>query len=228
MAKGRISRKELLNEPDRFMVFVGRVIDFAKRHLTILTIGAVAFFLSLITVVVVTQVSHRNEIKASASVEKAMATYASVLKDKDEAAAYEAVKGEFSEIFDAYGSKQAAKIARIVYGDMSYSAGDADTAITMYQKALDDFEQAPAMKPIILSGLGHAYLLKKEYPKSIGYFEKILESQENLLKSDALFSLAWLYETTGDKVRSTEQYKKLLADFPDSVYGDMVKEKIQG
>ena len=228
MAKGNVSRKELLNEPDRFMVFTGKMIGFAKENLKAISIGAVALFLSLVIAVVAMQVSHRNETKASQRVEKALATYTSVLKDKDATAAYEAVKGEFKEIFDTYGSKQAVKIARIVYGDMSYSAGDADTAIAMYQKALDDFGQTPGLQPAILSGLGHAYILKKDYPNSIQTFEKLLGGQEKLLKSDALINLAWLYETTGDKARGIEQYKKLLADFPDTIYEDMIKEKIQG
>jgi predicted negative regulator of RcsB-dependent stress response len=64
----------------------------------------------------------------------------------------------------------AAKIARIIYGDISYNAGDADTAIAMYTLALEDFNQSPALKNIVLSGLGYAFVLKEEYPRSIQLF----------------------------------------------------------
>jgi tetratricopeptide (TPR) repeat protein len=228
MAKGGVSRKQLLNEPDKFMTFTGKLIAYAKSHLKPILICSAVVFLSLIIVATVGQVSRRNEKKASARVEKAVAKYVSILQDKDANAAYEEVKSEFNDIFDAYGSKNAVKIARIVYGDMSYSAGDADTAISMYQRALDDFNPTQGLKNIILSGLGHAYLLKKDYSQSIQYFEKISAGHEKTLKSDAMLNLAWLYETTGDKARSLAEYKQILADFPDTMYGDMIREKISG
>lgn len=228
MAKGGVSRKQLLNEPDKFMTFTGKLIAFGKYHLKVIVICTAVIFISLIIVATVSQVSRRNEYKASERVEKAVAKYGAILQDKDAKTAYEQVKSDFNDIFDAYGTKSAVKIARIVYGDMSYSAGDADTAIAMYNRALEDFSGTQGLKNIILSGLGHAYLLKKEYPQSIRYFEMISETQEKTLRSDALFNLAWLYETTGEKERSIARYKQILDDFPDTLYGELIKEKIRG
>ena len=228
MAKGGVSRKQLLNEPDKFMTFTGKLLAFGKSHLKIILSCTAVVFISLIIAVTASQVSRRNEAKASERVEKAVAKYASILQDKDAKVAYEQVKSDFNDIFDTYGSKQTVKIARIVYGDMSYSAGEADTAIAMYSQALEDFSHTRGLKNIILSGLGHAYLLKKEYPQSIRFFEMITENQEKTLQSDAFFNLAWLYESTGEKERSVAQYKRILADFPDTLYGDLIREKISG
>lgn len=228
MAKSNMSRKQLLNEPDKFMTFTGKLVAFGKSHLKLISICAAVVVVSLVIVATVSQVSRRNENKASERVEKALAQYTSILQKQDAKAAYEQIKTDFDDIFGEYGSKTAAKVARIVYADMSYSAGDADTAIAMYSQSLDDFSWSQGLKNIILSGLGHAYLLKKEYPSSIRYFEMISESQEKTLRSDALFSLAWLYETTGDKERSVAQYKRILDDFPDTLYGELIKEKISG
>jgi len=228
MAKGGVSRKQLLNEPDKFMTFTGKLIAYVKSHLKVILSCAAVIFVSLIIIATVSQVSRRNEVKASERVEKLVAKYSSVLQDEDAKVAYEQVKSDFNDLFDVYGSKRAVKIARIVYGDMSYSAGDADTAIAMYSHALDDFTQSQGLKNIILSGLGYAHLLKKEYPQSIRYFEMISASEEKTLRSDALFNLAWLYETNGEKERSVAQYKQILADFPDTSYGELIKEKIGG
>lgn len=228
MARGSALRKQLLNEPDKFMTFTGQLITYGKSHLKVILSCLAIVFISLIIIATVTQVSRRNETKASERLEKLVAKYSSVLQDEDAKSAYAQVKAEFNDLFDVYGSKRSVKIARIVYGDMSYSAGDADTAIAMYSHALDDFSQSQGLKNIILSGLGHAYLLKKEYPQSIRYFEMISSSQEKTLRGDALFNLAWLYETSGEKERSVAQYKQILADFPDTSYGELIKEKIGG
>jgi len=43
-----------------------------------------------------------------------------------------------------------------------------------------------------------------------------------------LFNLALLYGATGNTEKSRAFYEQLLADFPASMYKDLVKEKISG
>ena len=62
--------------------------------------------------------------------------------------------------------------------------------------------------------------------ESIRYFEKLSEGGEKSMKSEALFNLAWLHEATGAREKSKASYEQLLDQFPDSIYGDLVKEKI--
>lgn len=227
MARG-VTRKQLLNEPDQFITFTGKLIAFGRTHLKAILIGLGALTAVLLIVVIVRQVSYRNEIRAAETVEKAVAKYRAALQDTDPVTAYDRVKNDFTEIFSDHGDKSTVNVARIVYGDICYHAGDADAAVAMYSRALEEFGQSPSLKNILLSGLGHAHVLKKEYPQSIRYFEMISENEEATLKSDALFNLAWLYEATGNKDRSPAIYQRLLDDFPDTLYGDLIREKING
>lgn len=228
MAKGALTRKQLLKEPDQFITFSSRLIAFGRSNLKTIVIGLGAVFVLLLIATTVRQVSLRNENRASEKVEKAVATYSAALKDTDPKTAYERVKSDFSDIFSEYGSKNAVKIARIVYGDISYKAGDADTAVSMYTRALDDFGQSPALKGIVLSGLAYAHVLKKDYAPAIRYFEMISNDKEKSMKTDALFNLAWLYEATGEKERSVAQYKQIVADYPDTIYAELIREKVGG
>lgn len=226
MAKGAVTRKQLLKEPDQFITFSGKLIAFGRSNLKTILISAGILVALLLAVVTVRQISQRNENRASGLVEKAVAKYSAALQDTNPQTAYDRVKADFADLFDKYSSKSAVKIARIIYGDISYNAGDPDTAIAMYTQALDDFNQSPALKNIILSGLGYAFVLKKDYPQSIHYFETISADREKTMKSGALFNLAWLYEATGEKEKSTARYKQLLTDFPESMYTDLVREKV--
>ena len=226
MAKGAVTRKQLLKEPDQFITFSGKLIAFGRSNVKTILISAGILFALLLAVVTVRQISHRNENQASERVEKAVDKYSAAIQDTDPKTAFDRVKDDFGDLFDKYGSKNAVKIARIIYGDLSYKAGDADTAISMYPPALDDFNQSPALKNLILSGLGQAFVLKKDYPQSIHYFETISADREKTMKSGALFNLAWLYETTGEKEKSNALYKQLLTDFPESMYADLVREKV--
>ena len=226
MAKGSATRKQLLKEPDQFITFSGKLIAFGRSNAKTILISTGIIFALLLALVTVRQVSHRNESRASALVEQAVAKYSAALQDTTPQTAYDRIKTDFADLFNKYGSKNAVKIARIIYGDISYNAGDADTAIAMYTHALDDFNESPAVKNIVLSGLGYAFVLKAEYPRSIHYFEMISVDKEKTMKSGALFNLAWLYEATGEKEKSASMYKQLLTDFPESMYGDLVREKI--
>ena len=226
MAKGATTRKQLLKEPDQFISFSGKLIAFGRSNYKIILIITGILFSLLLILVTARQLSHRNENRASELVEKAVATYSSALQDTTPQTAYDRVKTDFSDLFDKYGSKNAVKIARIIYGDISYNAGDADTAIAMYTRALDDFNQSPAVKNIVLSGLAYAFVLKNEYPRAVHYFEMISADNEKTLKSGALFNLAWLYEASGEKEKGASMYQQLLADFPESMYGDLVREKV--
>ena len=226
MAKGAVTRKQLLKEPDQFITFSGKLIAFGHTHLKSILIGAGSVLALILIIAVVGQISNRNENKASERVEKVLAKYSAALQDTDAETAYDRVKADFNEIFDAYGSKNAVKIARIVYGDICYNAGDTDAAIATYKQALDDFAQVPALKSIVVSGLGHAYMQKDALPEAIRYFEMLSEDAEKTMKSGALFNLAWLYEVTGEVEKSKARYEQLLAEFPNTMYGDLVKEKI--
>jgi hypothetical protein len=53
----------------------------------------------------------------------------------------------------------------------------------------------------------------------------ISADKEKTMKSDALFNLAWLYEAAGEKEKGIAMYKQLLTDFPESMYGNLVREK---
>jgi tetratricopeptide (TPR) repeat protein len=227
MAKGAATRKQLLKEPDQFITFSGKLIAFGRSNLKIILISTGILFSLLLTLVTARQLSQRNENRASELVEKAVAKYSTALQDTTPQNAYDQIKTDFADIFDKYGSKNASKIARIIYGDISYNAGDADTAIAMYTHALDDYNQSPAVKNIVLSGLGYAFILKSEYPRSIQYFEMISADKEKTLKSGALFNLAWLYEAAGEKEKGASMYRQLLADFPESMYSDLVREKVR-
>jgi tetratricopeptide (TPR) repeat protein len=227
MAKGNVSRKKLLKEPDQFITFSGRMITFGRSHAKSILIGTCVVVVLLLFLVAVRQRSTRNELKASQQIEKAMANYSQELSDTSPQEAYDKVKDDFALLFEKYSSKSAAKVARILYGDISYSAKDADTAIDMYSLALEAFDQTPAMKNLVLSRLSHAYLMKNENQKAIQSFEKISAGDDRAMKVGALFHLALLYETAGDSEKSKALFEQLQTDFPASVYNDLVKEKIK-
>lgn len=226
--KVKLTRKQLLKEPDEFITTTGKLIRWAKEHEKKIAWSLGVIFVLLILIVGLNQVSKSNEKAAFDLYTKAMAKYDAAAADNGPQEAYDRVKDDFSEIIDKYSGKNGGKLARIAFADICYNAGDADTAIPMYKSAMDDFGGDPAFKQILINSLGYAYEMKMDLDNAIHYFEMIASGESDMLKSSALFNLGRIYEKKGDREKSLAAFKKIESDFPDSRFLNIVKEKTAG
>ena len=141
---------------------------------------------------------------------------------------YEKMKDAYENILRKYKNKQGAKIARLIYANLSLDAGNADQAILLYESALKDFERETSFTNFILSSLGYAYEKKHDYQQAITYFNRISSGDDAVMKDVALFNLGRLYGELGDGPKSREAYGRLASDYTDSIYFEIAKEKAAG
>jgi len=226
--KQKKTRKALLKEPDEFMTLSGKLIGFAVAYKNQLTYGLGIILALVIIISGIRFFSIRAENKATALLESSLIEYNSLRTDKKPDAVYDAVSGGFQNILQKYAGKNTAKIARLIYANICYDAGKYEQAINLYNTSLKDFETHPMMHSQILSSLGYAYEQQKKYSTAVDYFEKISTASGQNLKDEALYHLGRLYNKLGQSEKSKEAYQKILSDYPDFIYIDMVKEQISG
>ncbi|MEZ4527082.1 MAG: tetratricopeptide repeat protein [Desulfobacterales bacterium] len=227
MAK-KVTRKQLLKEPDEFLTFSQKMMGYILLHRVKFVSGLAALFALLIIGGLVGYFSNRAEDNAFAMLNQGVIRYNEVMEKDGPEKAYQAVEKEFLELFDRYAGRKGAQMALFTFANMACDAGKYEKALELYQKALKDFGDASSLKNLILAGLGFASEGKGDYASAIGYFEKISSGSDALMKSEAVFRLGMLYEKTGDKEKSLKSYQKLLADYQDSLYADLVREKVPG
>ncbi len=133
---------------------------------------------------------------------------------------------DFNQIIENNWGKDSAKLARVMYANICYNAGDFDTATELYNKALSEFENNPFVKNLILSGLAYSQEGKKDYNAAAQYLEMIMSGPDDANKDEALFNLGRLYAVMGNKDKSAEAFNKIISDYKDSIYIDLAKEKI--
>ena len=229
MAKKRKkTRKELLQEPDEFMTLSGKLIGFAVDYKNQLTyalgiIVALALIFSGFRFF-----SIRAENKASALLDKSLSKYNSVKAEKQPDEVYREVSADFQFILDKYDGKESAKLARLTFANICYNAGKYKQAIELYKKGLTDFVKYPMIHNQILSDLGYAYEQQEDYVSAVNYFEKISSAPEAILRQEALYHLGRLYNKLGDNEKSREAYNKILNEYQDFIYIDLVKERLAG
>lgn len=227
-SKVKKSRKELLHEPDEFLVLSVRLLKLLRTYQQQVLFVVVGIFLILVTVAVVRFVSSSNEDKASRMWAEVKATYQSVRQEKDAQQALAAVEAPYAELFEKYGSKQTGKLARLNYGQICLAAGKADLALPHFEAALKAFGDDPAWRKLALSGLAHSLAQTGKHAQAAARFEEILAGGASVLKAEALFQLGWLYGQTGDSEKGKSAYQRLVDDFPESGFAQVAREKLAG
>jgi tetratricopeptide (TPR) repeat protein len=225
-AKGKISRKELLHEPDEFMVLSGRLFSFLRTHQQQVLYTALGIFLIFVAVAVVQFVSNRNEDKASRMWAQIKRAHQTALQDKAADEALAAVESDFTELIDQYDGKQSGKLARLNYAQLCLTAGKADVALPHFKASYEAFGDDQAWRAVVLSGLAHALAQTGDHGGAAARFEELVADGAGALKAEALFQLGWLYEKTGEHEKGAKAYEKLVADYPDSGYAELVRDRI--
>ncbi len=220
------TRKELLKGPDEFMTLSGKLIGWGVEHKNQLTY-ALGIILALALLISGFRFfSIRSEAKAAALLDKSLAKYESLKNKENPLEAYEKVSADFQLILDKYGRKESGKIARLNYANICYDAGKYEKAIELYKISLTDFEKYPVIRNQVVSSLGYAYTQLADYSSAVSYFEKLSSAPEAVMRADALYHLGWLYDKLGQTEKSKAAYNKIISDYQDFIYIDLVRERI--
>jgi tetratricopeptide (TPR) repeat protein len=231
--KVKKSRKELLQEPDEFMVLSGRLMNFLRTYQQQVLFAVLGIFLILTTLAVVRFVSSRNEDKASRMWAEVKTTYQSVLQNQATGAgtaateaALAAVDADFNQLIDQFGSKPSGRLARLNYAQLCLAAGKADLALPHFKACFTALGDDPAWREVVLSGLAHALVQTGQHAQAAARFEELLSGEGTVFKAEALFQLGWLYDKTGESEKSRKAYERLMADYPDSTYTELVRDQV--
>jgi tetratricopeptide (TPR) repeat protein len=225
MAK-KVSRKQLLKEPDEFITFSGKLIRLVRSYQKpiIITIGiAISIFLVFSFIRAFTNKAENN---AFTLLNQANKKYESLLTTEDKTTALKEVEKDFEFILKEYSGYQAGKIAKINYANYCYQAGEYERAAGLYDTALKDFGKNSSYRNFILNGLGYSFKAKKDYEISAKYFEMIALSNNHILKDEALFNLAEIYSILEKDNKRTEALKTIISDYPESIYIELAKGQL--
>ena len=227
MAKKRVSRsrKRQLEEPDKFISFTTKLLGLLKKYkVPALSVLGVIFAI-IIAGSSVYYYSNRAESKASVMLANSLSKYEKIKAKQGAVKACQEVANDFNQIVENNWGKNSAKLARIMYANICYNAGDFDMATKLYNKALYDFENNPFVKNLILSSIAYSQEGKKDYKTAAQYLEMIMSEPDDANKDETLFNLGRLYAVMEDKDKSIEAFNKIISDYKDSSYLELAKEK---
>lgn len=222
MAKKKVTRKQLLKEPDEFITLSSKVIQWCRQYPKQLTYGIGAV---IAVIVILVGVKTFNDHRSRAAAELLSKGLNQIrIAEKENTDQIGAMAEPLDQLITSYGGQPAGRLGRIIYAHVQLTNGDADKAIELYQNALKDFKQDPSLVNIIYNGLASAYEKKGMTGEAIEQFEKIAQAEGKVLKDRALFHLGRLYRLNNEMEKSQQAYSQLLSDFPESIYAPVAKE----
>ena len=122
MAAKRLTRKQLLKEPDEFITLTGRTIEWVKTH-TKQVVTGVSIFITAVLLVVGYRCSEEQRARAASNLfSKALETYQQQVEEKDQAKVMEEIRPEFDKLVETYHSQAAGRLGQILYGHILLNA----------------------------------------------------------------------------------------------------------
>jgi len=224
--KKRVTRKQLLKEPDEFLTFSAKAIRFAAKNQKAISYALIALVAVVLGVALFRYFSNLSERKAYAVFEQGLVHYMGQAPGETSPHFQDKAKEAFAEVLRKYPSTRAAELSLPLYAHMSYEEGAYDKAVELYQGALKGLSQDETLQRLIWNGLAYAYEGKKDYNTAAQYYEKITRSEGAFLKADAYFNLGRIYEAMDNVEGARKAYGQLVKDYPGAVNFQIAKEKL--
>ena len=223
--KKKISRKQLLKEPDEFLALSTRLFNYTMENINYVLISIGSLLALTLFVVLINYFFASSERKASFAFQQALAKYVK-FQNEDSSIKMEDILKDLDKIKNKHSGASSGKIALLLYANACYDAGRFDKAIELYKKAAKKIDKNSSLYPFTQQGLAYSFAEIEDYETSISYFEKVISSSTPMLKESALFQLGIFYDKIGNTQKSKENFEKLSLEFKDTKYSKIALDQI--
>lgn len=228
MAEKKISRKELLNEPDEFLTFSSQAIRYFQEH------GQQAIMGVVIVIVVVAGVlgyfwyQKRQDIASHELFQRASAAYLAAMTAPTSPSeeTLNRLFEEFNRIAAQYSSYPAGEMALLYTGHVLYQKKDYQAALEKYEKMKSTGLMGKSLASLVGYHIAETLFQLKEYDRAVQVFEQLIQETDSPYRREAYGAIARIYELTGKKKEAVQAYRQYLKVFPEAPDAAFVKARI--
>jgi tetratricopeptide (TPR) repeat protein len=225
--KKRITRKQLLKEPDEFLTLSAKTIQFMANNRNLVVGVGIGVVVAALAVAGLQYYSQASERKAYAMFEQGRRRYlAEVIGRTSPVLSLDETAEPFEQVLKNYQSTDAAPLSLMAYADLSYHRGDYQRAIDLYKRAPRVFSEDGAVLKLIWNGLAYAYEAQDNFALAAEHYQKITDTQDEFMKGDAYYNFARMKEAMNDQEQAIEAYKKVVKAYPNSAGFQIAREKV--
>jgi tetratricopeptide (TPR) repeat protein len=218
----KIDKKEL-KEPDKLQLFFLACREFLEKHRIRIYTGAGILVLLLVLLSGWYLYQLNYETNAGKLYTK---TFESAMKAGTPTPDSLLIKG-YKDLLAQYPRSRAAVTAQYRLGNLYWGRHEIDSAIHAYQEFLDGAPKDIDLVTLAYNGLGSCYEAKKDFGKSLEFFEKAMQTPAAAAFEAFNYSnVARIHEAMNNPAKAAEFYRKALAKTTDPLMALYLKRKI--
>ena len=201
VAKRKIPKKKL-KEPDEFITWGSRAMNYALVHLKYIGLGFLLVGVIILALILWRQHMTISEERAFALLGRGITLYHQEEKTK------EALQ-VFTRVIKDHPRTRAAKMALLYRGRCYMLRRDYDRAIADFERFTKSSSEA-FLRAIAFNAMGNSYLAKGKYQKAIDCFQQVLSLEQGWLKPYVLLQMGMCWEKLGNATKASTFYRDAL------------------
>ncbi len=228
MAEKKISRKELLKEPDEFLTYTGMTLKYIREHPRQTTTAGIIVALVIICGVGFYYYQHARERKSHELLQQAIKAYEVISYANKQLSSdqLDQLLASFEYISATYPSLLAGEQAVLYAGHVLFLKRDYPRALEKYQQLQSSTIARKGLASLILYHIGRTFLAMNEYDKAVLVFDQLAKDPDSPYRREAYGTIARIYEMMNKKKEAVQSYRQYLKIFPEAPDAAFVKSRI--
>jgi len=228
LAEKKISRKELLSEPDEFLTLTGKTIQYVRTNPRKAMAVGVLFVVILLVGLGVHYYNNYRENKSHEQLQSAIYSYEALSKldPATKAAQLDQLQRDFDRVASEYPSLSAGQQAILYSGHTLFRKKDYAAALEKYKRMQSTPLAGQGLSSLILYHIGKTYLAMGQYDQSIVIFDQLAKDSNSPYRREAYGAIARIYEIMNRKKEAVQAYRQYLKIFPEAPDAAFVKSRI--
>jgi tetratricopeptide (TPR) repeat protein len=228
LAAKKITRKELLKEPDEFITTSAHIVEYTRQNPKKVLIGAVTVILVALAAVGFYAYQRQAKLTSHDLFEKALMDY-QTLEMSPKAPTDEQLDkllAQFEIIASGYPSFPPGEMALLYSGHVLYKKGNFLAALDRYTKMQTTSLVKEGLGPLILYHTAMTRFALKDYDQAILIFDQLSKDTDSPYRREAHAAIARIYEASGKNKEAVQAYRQYLKMFPEAPDAAFVKSRI--
>jgi predicted negative regulator of RcsB-dependent stress response len=228
VAEKKVSRKELLKEPDEFLTASNKVVQFVRKNPRTAAIGCAILFAALLAGVAVYSYRRQRQWTSHELFEKAYRNYRTVVLAKNPASdkQVDELFKQFNAIVSAYPSELAGERALLYSGHVLYMKKNYKGALDRYTRMKSTQLVAEGLGGLVMYNIAMTRLALNEYEAAKNLFDQLSKDKDSPYRRDASASIGAIYEAMGKKKEAAQAYRQYLKMFPKAPDAPYVRARM--
>ena len=227
MAEKKVSRKELLKEPDEFLTTSGMVIKYFRENPRTITAVVGTLVICVLAGLAFTSYQKYRVTRSHELFETAHKSYEITMADPKVAPeSLDKLLKSFETIGNDYSSLVSGEMALLYTGHVLYSKGDYKEALERYNRMQSTNLVKNGLAPLIMYHIAMTKFALKEYDQALSMFDQLSQGTNSPYRREAFASVARIYEAIGKNMEAVQAYKQYLKMFPEAPDAIFIKARI--